>query len=95
MAMQYQIFYMFISKDSTSWINKCFNIKFAYHITNIYFTTIKILINLYYLLCGFINEKKIKFGKILTINDVSKNCKSKKIPKCDLGYKKKAILRHL
>jgi hypothetical protein len=63
------------------------NRKFAYHITNIYFKMIKILIH-FILSSMWIHIQKEKlFGRILIANDVSKNINLNKILNFDLGYK--------
>jgi hypothetical protein len=67
--------------------------KFAYHITNIYFKTIKLLIH-FILSYVWIHIWKAKLSsRIFTTNDVSKTIKLDKLLKSNLGYKKKGHIR--
>jgi len=63
------------------------NRKFAYHITNIFFKTIKILIH-FILFSTWIHIQKTKLlGRVLTTSDVLNDVNLDKILKFDLSYK--------
>jgi hypothetical protein len=69
--------------------------KFTYHITNIYFKTIKLLIN-FILFSMWICIWKVKLcSRIFTTNDNSKTVNLDKLLKSNLGYIRKVILEHL
>ncbi len=68
--------------------------KFAHHITNIYFKTIKLLID-FILFSMLICIWKAKLSSIIfTTNNVSKIVNLDKLLKSNLGYIKKVILKH-
>jgi hypothetical protein len=78
------IFYMFISKDSTTWINKCKIKNCISYNENVFqnnenFNTFYIV----FYIDSYIKRKII--SSIFTTNDVSKNVNLYKIS--DLGYK--------
>jgi hypothetical protein len=64
------------------------NREFTYHISNIYFKTIKLLVH-FILSCAWICICKTKlFDHVLKASDVSTNVNLDKILKLDLRYKK-------
>jgi hypothetical protein len=69
------------------------NRKFAYHISNIYFKTIKVLIH-FILFCAWICICKEKLlDLVLNASDVSTNVNLDKILKSNLGYKELSCIR--
>jgi hypothetical protein len=69
------------------------NKKFTYHISNIYFKKIKVLIH-FILSCAWIHICKAKLlSHVLKTNDVSTNVNLDKILKSDLRYKELSRIR--
>jgi hypothetical protein len=77
---------MFISKKVQAELTST-NIKFAYHITNIFDQNFITFYIIFYSTWIHIQKKKLS-SWILTNNDVSKNVNLEKILKYDLCYKK-------
>jgi hypothetical protein len=69
------------------------NRKFTYHINNIFFNTIKVLIH-FILSCAWIRICEAKLlDHVLKVNDVSINVNLDKILKSCLGYKELSRIR--
>jgi hypothetical protein len=78
---------MFLSKITQGWLISV-NKRYAYHIINILFKIIKILIH-FILPFAWISICKAKLlGHVLITNDVSNNLKIDTNSNFDLGYKK-------
>jgi hypothetical protein len=71
------------------------NRKFAYHINNIYFEIIKVLIH-FILYCAWIRICKTKLlDHVLKASDVSTNVNLYKILKSNLGYKELKLHKNI